>query len=187
MDRTEKAFFILLDGIFFLPLFCLIVASSVSALYAVLVALLIGHTMHWLFNGHVYVLVKKLGYAHTDKKRFTDYTAELSKRVSREPSIVAAAAFGSLSRGQLTEHSDLDVRIIRRGGAINGIRACFFTFLERSRALLGSFPLDIYTLDSLAGLRKEKLRSDEPPIILYDPENILRGGDRPINSQRSNP
>jgi len=175
MDRTEKTFFILLDGIFFLPLFCLIVASSVPTIYAASVAVSIAHTIHWLFNGHVYVLVKKLGYAHTDKKRFTDYTVELSRRVSREPSIMAAAAFGSLSRGQLTEHSDMDVRVIRRSGAINGVRACFFTFLERGRALLGSFPLDIYTLDGLAGLKK--LRPDEPPVVLYDPENILHGTD----------
>jgi len=173
MDRTEKAFFILLDSIFFAPLFCLVVAISTSVIYAVLVALLIGHTAHWFFNGHIYVLVKKLGCGHTDKTRFEGYMTELSKRVARERSIKAAAIFGSISRDQLTERSDMDVRVIRRGGVINGARACLFTFLERSRALHDRFPLDIYTLDSLAGL--EKLRPDEAPVVLYDPDHILRG------------
>ena len=180
MNRTEKAYFILLDGIFFAPLFCLAIGIGTPVIYAVIVALLIGHTVHWLFDGHFYVLVKKLGYAHTEKNRFERYMAELSRRVSRERCVLAAAVFGSISREQLTVHSDLDVRVIRRSGAMNGVKACSFTFLERSRALLDRFPLDIYTLDNLSGLKK--LRPDEAPVVLYDPQHVLDGFvKRPVN------
>ena len=171
MDTSEKIFFALLDCIFCILFFFLAAASFVSPVYSMLMGVVTGHTLHWLFDGHFYVLLKKLGYAHTEASQFDDYIAKLTQRAKREPSVAAVAAFGSLSRGQLTPKSDLDVRVIRHPGVVNGLKACFFTFLERSRALLVSLPLDIYTLDNIRGLKK--LRSDEPPVILYDPQKLL--------------
>jgi len=173
MDRTEKIFFLLLDGIFFLPIFFAFLAlSNLSS--SIILAVVITHTLHWLFNGHLYVLLKNLRLSKIELDCFAKYLSELRERAKREKSILAIAAFGSLSRGQLSESSDLDIRIIRRLGVINGIRACIFTFLERGRALLSKIPLDVYTLDGFQNL--SKLCPDEPPVVLYDPQETLTKG-----------
>lgn len=170
MDWTEKTFFLFLDGIFFLPVFLSLLAVSNLSL-SVAIAIVAAHTLHWFFNGHLYVLFKNLGHSKTEFDHLKDYMKELSERAKGEKSILAIAVFGSLSRHQLTESSDLDVRIIRQRGAINGLKACMFTFMERSRALLGKIPLDVYTCDGFRSL--SKIDTDELPVILYDPQKRL--------------
>lgn len=78
--------------------------------------------------------------------------------------------FGSLSRKKFLNSSDLDIRVIASDEFINGFVACFWTFIERFRALLNKYPLDVYVVTWHKGL--EKLRSDEPPIVLFDKENF---------------
>jgi len=170
MDRTEKIFFLLLDGIFFLPIFFAFLAlSNLSS--SIILAVVITHTLHWLFNGHLYVLLKNLRLSKIELDCFAKYLSDLRERAKKEKSILAIAAFGSLSRRQLSESSDLDIRIIRRPGVINGMRACLFTLLERGRALMSKIPLDVYTLDGFQNL--SKLCPDEPPVVLYDPQETL--------------
>ncbi|MEK7324059.1 MAG: hypothetical protein AAB217_02235, partial [Chloroflexota bacterium] len=72
--------------------------------------------------------------------------------------------------GKWTPASDLDVRLVRHPGAINALRACLLVLRERARATFRRFPLDIYVLDSGAGL--SKLRPDEPPRVLINRLNI---------------
>jgi len=170
MDRTERAFYVLLEGLLFLPIF--FAFSAIANLsWRLLSALIVGHTLHWLFNGHLYVVLREFGLSRVEKGHFARYAWGLRGRIAREKSMLAGAIFGSLSRGELESSSDLDVRFIRRLGFSNGLRACAFTFLERSRALLDRFPLDVYVLDTLGPVLR--MRVDESPIILYDPENVL--------------
>lgn len=170
MDKTERAFYVLLEGLLFLPTF--FAFSAITDLsWRLLCALIVDHTLHWLFNGHLYVVLREFGLSRVERGHFAEYVKGLRVRIAKERSVLAGAIFGSLSRGELDSSSDLDVRLIRRLGFGNGLRACAFTFLERSRALLHRFPLDVYVLDSLGPL--SRMRVDESPIILYDPENRL--------------
>ncbi|MEM3386085.1 MAG: nucleotidyltransferase domain-containing protein [Nitrososphaerales archaeon] len=162
MERSEKIIFLFLDLIFFLPFFFLL-SLLMNPVSAVFCTLAISHTLHWLFNGHLYVLLKNLGFSRTSLSCFVEYLEDLSRRAKNENSIDAILVLGSLSRGVLTERSDLDIRIIRLKGFVNGVRACTFAFLERVRALLRRIPLDIYTCDDFQCI--EKL--DERPIIIY--------------------
>ncbi|MEJ5201762.1 MAG: DUF294 nucleotidyltransferase-like domain-containing protein [Anaerolineales bacterium] len=126
---------------------------------ALLLSLLTAHTINFFFNGQFWAVLKCFGLVHTADDEFFSYVKALAQRAGREPSIQALIAYGSLARKERTPNSDLDARIIRKPGLVNGIRACTFLMLERSRALLARFPLDMYVVDTPFAL--EKLRPDE--------------------------
>jgi len=171
MDTTEKAFFLIIDLVLFVPLFLMFLAFT-NLIFSVILSAIVAHTLHFFFNGHFYVLLKNLGRSETGFAHLKDYMNWLVKRADGKSEILAVVAYGSLSRHQLSESSDLDVRIVRQDGAINGLKACIFTFMERSRALLRKIPLDVYTFDGFRSL--DKIDPSEPPVILYDPKRKLR-------------
>jgi predicted nucleotidyltransferase len=90
----------------------------------------------------------------------------LKYRAERETSIQLIAIYGSMSRKELSESSDLDVRILRKKGFLNGLKACLFGSFERTRSLFNKFPLDLYVIDSKDHL--SKTREDETAIVIYD-------------------
>ena len=81
------------------------------------------------------------------------------------PAVKYVVAYGSLVREEWSSTSDLDARLIRYPGRLNGLRACWFLLCERTRALLAGFPLDMYLLDDEGSL--QKLEADERPMYLY--------------------
>lgn len=163
MDRTERAYKLFLELIFALLTFVII--SPLTPLWlAIVISLVNGHSLNWLLNGHLFGLLKTFEYGEIDPQKLNGYISGFKKRLSEEKSIDEALCYGSLARGEMNNHSDLDVRVIRKKGFVNGIRSCNFVFFERSRALFLKFPLDIYVLDDSSGL--SLLRDDEVPIRL---------------------
>lgn len=171
MDQTERLFGISMESFLILVL-AILFSNYLDLMEFILLSFCLAHTICWIFNGHFFVLLKDLSLKRTDINSFIRYLYPLRSRFSKESSIAAIAAFGSLSRGELTENSDLDIRVIRRKGTVNGLRSCGCVFLERCRAFFNRFPLDIYVLDSAAKLLN--LRKDEPPVILHDSYGMLQ-------------
>jgi L-malate glycosyltransferase len=168
-DRTEKIFRIFIDIIFTL-FFYFILSFIINTLISIIVAFIIAHTINSIFNGQMFVVARHFGRSRNPHYR-TNYIKRFKKRISKEKSIQAAAIYGSFSRGEAKFDSDIDVRIIRKSGVINGIRACSFGLSERSRALFDEFPLDLYVIDGSEHLLK--LRIDEVPLVLHDPIRML--------------
>lgn len=168
-DKTEKIFKLCFDVVFALLLYELAFGSKNHI--NLLVAFLISHTLNWIFNGQLFALSKNFGIVHNDPKKIINYAYGIKDRASREKSINSVVLYGSLVREEIKSTSDLDLRIIRKNGLFNGLRACIFGFRERSRALFYRFPLDMYVIDNPKHLLK--MRSDENPMILYDPNGIL--------------
>jgi hypothetical protein len=163
MDRTERVFKIGIDLILTIILGSLLsLVSGISWIWAVVLGFLVAHTLNFLFNGQVWVVLKHFDLVSHSQAEFEQYLRLLSERVRAEPSIQWAAAYGSLVRGEWHEHSDLDVRLLRQAGFWHGLRACWFVVAERTRALLSTFPLDMFVLDGSGKLAK--LRSDEQPF-----------------------
>jgi hypothetical protein len=100
------------------------------------------------------------------------YVEGLAARIGREPAITAAIACGSVVRGEWHEAADLDLRLLRAPGTLNGLRSCWFLLAERTRALFACFPLDAYVLDHEASL--SKLREDEVKYDLLKPADLRR-------------
>lgn len=165
-DKTERSFRLLLDAIMIL-LLSVIFTNVISNTYVVLVlSFFVAHTINWIFNGQLFVLARYMGIKPNKQDKFIGYAKELGFRARREKSILFVAVYGSMSRKELNATSDLDIRIIRKEGFLNGVKACSFGFLERLRAFFHKFPLDLYVIDNEEHL--SKLRTDEDAIIVYD-------------------
>jgi hypothetical protein len=134
--------------------------------WAALVGIAVGHTLNFLLNGQIWVVMKHFGAVQHTRAEFDRVVEDLRSRVAREPAIVYAAAFGSLARGEWSPTSDLDVRLVRRQGFSAALAVCWFATCERSRALIRRFPLDIFVLDSVEGLRC--MREHDTPVVLID-------------------
>jgi len=163
MDRTERRFKLSLDlGLTLIG--GLALSVWLPGRIAWPAAFLLAHTLNFLFNGQLWGVLKHYGWINHTYEAFTDYVQALHKRAQAEPAIRCLMIYGGLSRRQWTPSSDLDARIVRQPGFINGLRVCCFLLHERSRALLARFPLDIYILDPETSLRK--LNPKERPIHL---------------------
>ncbi|MAH21857.1 hypothetical protein CL673_07650 [Candidatus Bathyarchaeota archaeon] len=172
VDRTELLFKLVLELLFLgVVSYTLSTVLQLHMGWTILLGFLIAHTMNYLFNGQFFVALKNAGLSHVSHTKFKNFALQLEQRVCSQDSILAGMMIGSISRGKLTATSDLDVRILRKRGIVNGLKVSVFLLLEHSRALASAFPLDIYVADNVEWFRK-KVKNDVP-IILYDPENIL--------------
>ncbi|MEN6553284.1 MAG: hypothetical protein ABFC34_10435 [Methanobacterium sp.] len=169
MDTTERNFKIILDLLMFLPLF-LILNYYLNFLLSIFLGIILAHTLNWIFNGQIFVLLKNLKLIETSEQSFKEYLDGIKIRVENENSIIAAAAYGSISREKLKKTSDIDVRIIRKTGLMNGVKACIFVLKERAKSFFNKFPLDIYVLDSIEMIHIHI--KNEAPVVIYDPNKI---------------
>lgn len=163
MDNRERLFKISLD-----------VISTVLLLFLninIWCAILLAHTINLFINGHYYVLKKNIGKGRTDPAFFIGYINKIYGRIQKVTFFVGAAAYGSLSRNEFKDTSDFDVRIFPNNDSFSWLKTVIWVALERFRALLNSFPLDIYAFD--LDVIDSKMRSDEPPILLSDPKGEI--------------
>jgi len=163
MDPTERWFKLTLD------LVLTLLGGTVLSVWlrwqvVWLIAFMVAHTLNFLFNGQLWGVLKHYGMVSHTYEEFCGYVQDLGERTGREPSIWYTVIYGSLSRQQWSPSSDLDARIVRYPGFVNGVRVCWFLLRERSRALIARFPLDVYVLDSESALGK--LCPDENAIRL---------------------
>lgn len=169
-DQTERAFKVTIDII--LTTFFVLFIPLPNSLVSLAIAFFISHTLNWIFNGQVFVLAKNIMKLYNEPQNIIDYVNKLKERAIREKSIDCVLIYGSLVRGEIKPTSDVDIRIIRKKGLLNGLRACIFGLEERSRAFFSKFPLDMYIIDSPNHLLK--MRNDEIPNVIYDPRNVLK-------------
>lgn len=165
MDFTELSFKIITDILLTL-IFSLLLVNWLPLVFAILISFFIAHTLNFLFNGQIIAVLKHFGDITHELSEFEQYINAIKTRLQKEPSIRWAALYGSITRGELKTTSDLDIRMIRYPGFINGVRACWFTLLERTRAFLQRYPIDILVLDSPRLLKR--LRPDESPLVIFD-------------------
>lgn len=168
-DKTEKAFRVTVDII--LTMFFASLIPISNNYIDLFVSFLISHSLNWIFNGQLFVLAKNVTKISNNPQKIISYANKLKERSAKEKSINCMLLYGSLVRGEINPTSDLDVRIIRKPGILNGLRASLFGFKERSRAFFHQFPLDMYVVDSPKHLLK--MRSDEEPLVLYDTDRVL--------------
>jgi hypothetical protein len=169
MDRTERYFKIAMDAILTI-LFSLVLIQWLSSIPSICLGWILAHTINFLLNGQAFVVLKHFGDIRNQADEIEKYISSMKIRMVAEASLQWAGIYGSLSRGEMKETSDLDVRVIRYPGLVNGFRACFFVMGERIRAHVNRFPLDILLLDSPRLLKY--LRPDEPPIVIYDASDL---------------
>lgn len=131
-----------------------------------IISFLIAHTLNWMFNDNLWTCIQftlpNLLNPGNDKTK--DYLMKMQNRMKKRASVGGCMIYGSMSRGVWKEKSDLDVRILRKTGIINGLLGYLACWSERLIAVFSKQPLDIYMADTPEFLKK--MRSDEYPIFL---------------------
>ncbi|MFC1808878.1 nucleotidyltransferase domain-containing protein [Candidatus Omnitrophota bacterium] len=150
----------------------LVVGFLFFAGLSLVVSIVVAHTLFWLLNGHIFVLLRYIVNISFDQKAFWKYAEQINRRMKKRTYIAACAAFGSISRDTFSVTSDYDVRIIRKQGLLSSVRAFNACAYERLLAFLSGFPIDIYVFDP--GDLDEKIDSSENPVIMCDPQGILK-------------
>jgi len=169
MNPVEVAVKLGLD-VLLTVLWWLLIGQQPSAMIW-LAAWFLAHTTNWLINGQPVAMRRHLDWGRNDPRRFIDYIETLERRLQKQSCLAAAASFGSLSKGGYKDTSDIDLRVVMRPGLVNHLRAAIFCVVERLRAAINWFPLDLYAFDLEELLRK--MSREEIPVIFYDPDGML--------------
>jgi predicted nucleotidyltransferase len=129
-------------------------------------SLFLAHTLNWVLNGNWWAgILFAFPRLHNRGERATcAYLNRMADRLQRDRAISGAMIFGSVSRGQWHERSDLDIRLLRYRGLRSGTAGILILSRERWIALWAGQPLDIYLADDVSFLRS--MRKDERPVFL---------------------
>jgi hypothetical protein len=165
MDSRERIFKIVVD----ILLMVLFWSFGVPLLMAIILA----HTVNMLINGHCFAMLSHMGVGATEPAEFIGYVERLHGRIQRQRFLFGAAVYGSLSKNIFRATSDIDIRVFPGKGFLCWLKAVFWVFTERFRALINSFPLDLYAFDF--DIIDAKMKADEPPIIFFDPQGDIAG------------
>lgn len=169
MDRTEMVFRIVSEFCATLVLWLIFSRFGKSFYQNAIMFIMAGaivHTLCWVLISNFWagILFTFPRLNNPGEAATCEYLNRMGERLRKSNSISAVAVFGSVSRGQWHDRSDIDLRLLRRPGVINGIMAVFVTMRERMLACLARQPIDMYLADDIAFLKK--MREDEPPLFL---------------------
>lgn len=170
MNTVEIIYKLVLDVIIAVVLWYLVFFDY--GYYGILMSLFFAHTINWIINCQPVALLMHIDIGSNNAEHFISYIEKLEKRIKTKRYIAACASYGSLSLGNYNPRSDIDIRVIMKDDLWSKIRAANFCFIERVRAFLSFFPLDLYafTLDEV----QIKMSPKEPPVSFYDPSGILK-------------
>jgi thymidylate kinase/predicted nucleotidyltransferase len=172
---SERLFRILLELTFAAVIYTPFLILTRSPVLGALISLLIAHTINYLFNScNPLGVLKFSGWTFSVEKNIT-FLQDVKPKVKGifRNSVLAIALFGSISRGQFSETSDIDMRMVRNHGLLNYAVTNIFAFYLRSLAFLKKIPLDLFVLDNVNQVAKQ-IKPEESPIIIYDPTNAFR-------------
>lgn len=166
LDRTEKFYRVIWELIPAMLMVWLLYSIGVIWWLNVILSLFIAHTLNWIFNDNFWTCIQftlpnKLNPGN-DKTKV--YLEGMQNRMQKRASVGGCMIYGSMSRGVWKEKSDLDVRILRKSGIMNGFLGYWACWTERLIAVFAKQPLDIYMADSPEFLKK--MRVDEYPIFI---------------------
>lgn len=171
MTIDEMAFRFSIELGLIAPIFVAL-SFFVDAPIAIISSVFIAHTINWSLNGNFWSTQKFFGKKQ-DPKVFAEFLVMVRNRASlHSESVIAIAAFGSLSRRKFSTASDLDMRIVRKRGMLNWIKANSFALKLRAIAFATAFPLDLFVLDGLEEVYNH-ISIHESPVEIFDPEKSL--------------
>ncbi len=168
MSNEERIVKLVIDIV--LMLIIMLVSGSIS-IKTVMISFIIAHTLNWIANGHIFVLMRYIYPVHKDMKDFERVIEVLRKKSGSKECIDSLAIYGSYARKSIHSLSDLDVRVITKTGWANRLCGAIFCLKMRLWALVHAFPLDIYTYSDLRAL--DRLRNDEAPVVIKDSNERL--------------
>jgi predicted nucleotidyltransferase len=169
LDRTQRlgrVVFEIVPAVVLAGLISVAARISLSDVGLWAASLAVTHTLNWVLNGNWWagMLFTFPGLRNPGERATRDYLAGMADRLQKDHAISGVMIFGSVSRGQWHDRSDLDVRLLRRPGWRHGVAGVLVLSRERLIGLLVRQPLDVYLADDIPFLKK--MRADEQPVFL---------------------
>ncbi len=168
-DRTERYVHWVCEvimTIFISGLFLFL--CSFSSTTAIVLGLLVTHTLWWIINGNFYVytldsfsFIKNAGI-----NSVLNYIQWANSLFLRTKAVECVLVYGSFCRGAFHDRSDLDLRIVRRIGAKGSSLILFMSIYARFVSLCRGIPTDLQVVDSMEFLKRQ-MREDEHPVVVY--------------------
>lgn len=173
-DRTEKIYKLVFTFFFSAVFFLILQSLKVLATHInIVLAIFLSHTLNWLVNGSLStILLHRLYIGGLDKNSAFNYLFDLSRRLELIDSIKICLVFGSISRGELTKSSDIDICFVRKPGFLNAMKAIKFIVTEKFRTNINYIPIEPYLADSIDYM-KGRYRSDEDPVVIKNSSREL--------------
>jgi predicted nucleotidyltransferase len=137
----------------------------------VLISLILGHFLNFVFNGQFYVLYRYLSPKEVMTKEgllgFLNAVSKVSSILKPKDVLL----IGSFCRGGMSKTSDLDIRIFHDKSFFSSLKAYFMASLLRFYGLVFRFPVDIFCFSDLSFLNK--ISRDEVPACFYKHSDIF--------------
>jgi len=173
-DRTEKVYKILFTLIFWVFVYMLFqIKSGVFVWHNIIYSFLIAHTLNWVINGNVSILlIHNILLVKLSKRDLFQYMEKLQAKTKNKEWILYAASFGSICRGDLKDSSDIDISIVRKPGLKNAFKSIWFAIKEKKIADFKGIPLEIYISDSPQDSKK-RFGAEKNPVVISDPDDTI--------------
>lgn len=174
LDHTEMICRAIWELLWFAAFLSLFLFIDLPIWLSFILAFLITHTLNFMFNYNFWTCVTfylpETNNPGNEKTR--EYLNRMQIRMKNDKPIAGVMVFGSLSRAMWHNKSDLDIRVLRNPGLINGLLSYLIVHRERLIAFFNKQPLDMYLVDGPEHL--SLMRGDEYPIFIKVPETQLR-------------
>lgn len=176
MDTGELTVRLIIESLELIIVYFIIstfLTPNYSLIANIILSGIVVHTFNWIFNMNFYALLMfSIPFLKNRGEDITiDYLNTMAARLKRSKSVSGLAIFGSISRNQWHEKSDIDARILRKPGLKNLLGSAIAVMEERFLAFFLRQPLDIYLADNTGFLKK--MRKDEVPIFLIKRDRRL--------------
>lgn len=128
-------------------------------------SIILSHSINWILNGQFPVLARYLGdrfYKKWTLHEANDFVHWLSSFNNHW--IEDILIYGSYCRGEFSERSDLDVRILVSTGLLNSVKGALLVVFIKHYSFLRYIPVDIYSSSRKTFLNK--MANNETPISL---------------------
>jgi len=170
-DYSERIFRIIIEILLMLVLLIYFYYWSPfqrDIIASAIVAFIVSHTIMWLLDGNfwVYVLDSFDWMKNPGIDKIVSYVKLCRKLFQLGDLTEAILIFGSMSRGEFHNKSDLDLRIVRRKDSILGILCLPVALFLRALSFFMVLPVDLQVSDSFNFLDRQ-MRKDEIPIVVY--------------------
>lgn len=142
-EKREFIFRIIFELVLVIILGCfLYYLLNANFLSILLISFVFFHTIFWILSGQIWVIMRK--YHATNPEKIMSFLYTISRNYANKNWIEKLFIVGSISRGELTQHSDIDLRIVPQSGFFNFLCAFFLSLRIKFIASIKRIPLEVY-------------------------------------------
>ncbi len=176
-DKSEKLYKIFFTIVFWILFFSIsFFGFNIPFYKSLFLSFIVAHTLNWFVNCNFHVLfVHRMKWLKTSKPELFNQLYEIQDRLEKEQNkdwILFTVSLGGICKGTLSEHSDIDVSLIRKPGFKNLVSAIIFYVKEKMYADLKGVPLDIFICDTPENCI-QRSKGQKNPIVMIDHENVI--------------